>query len=107
MNWNDLEIIWRKQEVPRGANADLTALRRTFETKSRKWRLGLFVRNALEGFGGLLMAAVVAVVGWHFGAGGWRLGIGASLIFAVSLVFTVDLFRARCSRPAPSETLLA
>ena len=36
MNWNDYEAVWKRQELPVGADADLATLRETFETKRRK-----------------------------------------------------------------------
>jgi len=107
MNWNDWEMIWRHQELPAGAGADLAILKQTFEPKRRKLRRGLLVRNILEGFGGAFISALLAVGGWRLGAGGWRLGLGTTLIFGVSLVFVFDFFRAHRSRLTPSATLLA
>jgi hypothetical protein len=107
MNWNDWEIIWRHQELPVGAGADLAILRQTFEAKRRKLQLGLLLRNVSEGFGGVFMSTLVMVAGWRFGAGGWRLGVGTTLIFGVSLVFVFDFFRAHRLRLTSSATLLA
>ena len=71
-------------------NADLASLRQTFETKSRKWRLGLLIRNALEGFGGVFMA-VVGV--W------WLPGVPVALCAAIGMTIVAlgiagDLFES-------------
>jgi MFS family permease len=107
MNWNDWEMIWRRQEPPVGANADLALLKQTFEAKRRKLARGLLMRNLIEGVGGVFGAAVLAGFGWYLGAAGWPILIGAALILGVSAVFLRELLRTRRHRLGPEAPLLA
>lgn len=107
MNWSDWEMIWREQELPLGPGADVAVLKRTFETKRRKLRRGILVRNVLEGFVGVFGSVILGWLGWRFGLGGWRLWTGTVLMFCVSLVFVFDFFRAHRSRVVIGASLLA
>lgn len=107
MNWNDWEMIWRRQEPPVGASADLTKLKESFEPKRRKLARALLVRNSIEGVGGALLALMIASVTWRTGQAGWPILIGAALILGVSVVFIRDLLRLRRNRLGPEAPLLA
>jgi hypothetical protein len=107
MNWNDWEMIWRRQEPPVGADADLAMLKRTFEAKRRKLACGLLVRNLVEGVGGVFGAAVLVGFALYVGARGWPILIGAALILGVSVVFLRDLLRIRRNRLGSEAPLLA
>jgi MFS family permease len=107
MNWDDWEMIWRRQEPPVGADADVALLRQTFEPKRRKLARGLLVRNAIEGVGGVLGAALLVGFAWHVGPAGWPILLGAALILGVAVVFLRDLVRIRRSRVGPEASLLA
>ena len=48
MNYDDWEMLWRRQEPPIGKAADLEALKETFEPKRRKLARAVLVRNLLE-----------------------------------------------------------
>jgi len=107
MNWDDWELLWRRQDPPAGKAADLVALKETFEPKRRKLARAVLVRNLLEGVGGIIMVAVFAGMAWRVGRGGWPILIGAALILGVSLVFLRDLLRVRRCRLGPEAPLLA
>jgi len=107
MNLNDYESIWKRQELPVGANADLTALRETFETKRRKMAGTLFVRDIVEASAGVLVSAVFAYVWWHIGRGGWPLVFAIALVLGVSGFFARERFRVRRVRLGTNATLLA
>jgi len=107
MNWNDYEAIWKRQELPVGALADLANLKETFEPKRRKLAATLFARDLLEAGAGLLVAGTMAKVWWHMGPQGWPLGGAMALVLAISGFFLRERFRARQLRLAPGATLLA
>lgn len=107
MNWNDYEALWKRQAPPVGATADITALKDTFAAKRRKLTKLLLVRDALEGFGGVIVAVAFAAVAWRIGRPGWPILLGATLVLGVSLVFVRDFFRIRRSRLGPEAPMLA
>ena len=98
MNWNDLEVIWRRQEPPVGASADLAHLRETFETKHRKMAVALAVRDWSEAGAGLVGSAAFIFIAyelWHHGKIFWPVTIGAALTLGVTSVFIRERLRAR------------
>jgi hypothetical protein len=107
MNWNEWEMIWRRQQTPAGAGADLRLLKQTFEGQRRKLRRKILVRNVSEGATGLALFALLAFIGAHAGVGGWRMWTGLSLLLGVSLVFVFDILRAHRSRIPGGATILA
>jgi len=107
MNYDDWEMLWRRQEPPIGKAADLEALKVTFEPKRRKLARAVLVRNLLEGYGGFLMAAIFVGLAWRIGRAAWPILIGAGLILGVSVVFLRDLRRVRRSRLGPEAPMLA
>ncbi len=98
MNWNEWEMIWRRQQTPVGAGADLALLKQTFEEKRGKLRRSILLRNVSEGLTGLVLSFLMAFFGAHAGVGGWRIWTGLALLLGVSLVFVFDFVRAHRSR---------
>ena len=110
MNWNDLEVIWRRQEPPVGASADLARLRETFETKHRKMAVMLAVRDWTEAGAGLLGSAAFAFIAfglWHRGKIFWPITIGVALTLGVTMFFIRERRRARRHRLGSDATLHA
>src|ERR1700722_1660240 len=107
MNWNDWETIWKRQELPMGAKADLSAIRRTFEEKRQKLEFGLLLRDTLEGWGGVLAAMFYAFFWWRLGKAAWPIGIAMVLGLGVSLVFLLERIRAKRHRLGSDASLLA
>jgi hypothetical protein len=107
MNWNEWEMIWRRQQMPVGAGADLALLKQTFEEQRRKFRRSILLRNISEGVTGLALSALLAIIGAHAGVGGWRMWTGLALLLGVSLVFVFDFVRAHRSRLSGDATILA
>lgn len=95
MNWTDWEMIWKRQELPQGADAEIETLRQTFEAKSRKLARGVLVRNVSETAAGLLVSAVFAYAGFRMKRHGWPLGIAVALVLGVTGVFVAEMVRAR------------
>jgi xanthosine utilization system XapX-like protein len=107
MNWSDYEAIWKRQELPVGAGADLAALRETFETKRRKLAATLFVRDILEASAGLFVSGVFAYAGWHLPKVAWPIAIAVALILGVTGFFIRERIRAHRSRLGADAPLLA
>ena len=107
MNLNDYESIWKRQELPVGANADLKALRETYETKRRKMAGTLFVRDIVEASAGLFVAVVFGFKGWHMGKAGWPIALAVALILGVTFFFIRERFRARRTRVGADGPVLA
>ncbi len=107
MNWNDYEAIWKRQELPVGAAADLATLKDTFETKRRKLAATLFARDLLEAGAGLLVAGVFLFTWWKMGKEGWPMVFAIALILGVSGFFARERFRARLLRLGADAPLLA
>lgn len=106
MNWTDYEAVWKRQEPPIGAAADLAHIHATFEVKRRKLAATLLVRNLTEGVLGVLTALGLIGYACWLGKAGWPIALGAALIFGVSWVFVRDLLRRRRQRLGPEATLL-
>ena len=107
MNWNDYEAVWKRQELPVGVDADLAALKKTFETKRRKLTATLFVRDIAEASAGLMVAGVFAFAWWQMGMAGWPMAFAIALILGVSGFFVRERFRARRLRLGADAPLLA
>lgn len=107
MNWNDWEMIWKREELPRGADADLATLRETFDAKSRKLAKGLLARDILEASAGVFGAGALALIWWKQGRAGWPTGVSIILVLGVSGVFLRERLRAHRSRLGPDAPMLA
>lgn len=107
MNWDDYEAVWKRQPLPKGAEADVNELRRTFETRSRKLGAAVQVRDYAEGGAGLLVAAAYVFYWQQVGASGWPMGFALALILGLSGFFARERFRARRRRVRPEAPLLA
>jgi hypothetical protein len=107
MNWNDYEALWKRQELPVGANADLAVLRETFEAKRRKFARTLQARDYLEASAGLMVAGVFAKVWWHMGRDGWPIGLAILLLLGIAAFFLRERIRTHRNRLGPEATLLA
>jgi len=107
MNWNDYEAVWKRQELPVGAAADVAKLRATFESQRRKLAATLLVRDLLEAGAGLLGCIGLAFIWRKLGASGWPIGLAMALILGVSAVFVRQRFRSRKLRLGEDAPLLA
>ena len=107
MNWNDYEAVWKRQELPVGADADLATLKDTFETKRRKLAATLFARDLREAGVGFLVAAFFSWLWWHVGSVAWPVVFAIALILGVSGLFIRERFRTRRRRVGPDAPLLA
>jgi hypothetical protein len=107
MNWNDWEMIWRRQEAPVGAAADVTLLKQTFEAKRRKLARRLFVRDVLEAAAGVLVAGALVYLRWHMKYAGWPIVIALALVLGVTGFFVRERIRTRRQRLGADAPLLA
>jgi hypothetical protein len=107
MNWNDYEAVWKRQELPVGADADLTVLRKTFETKRRKMAAALLIRDFLESSAGLLGCIAFGFIWRKIGLAGWPIGLSMALILGVSTVFIRERLRTKKNRLGEDASLLA
>lgn len=107
MNWNDYEAVWKRQELPLGVHADLTLLRETFETKSRKMAATLFLRDVTEAVAGAIGTLAFVFIWWKQGWSGWPIGIAIMLVLGVTGFFFRERFRAHRQRLGSDAPLLA
>ena len=107
MNWNDWEAVWKRQEPPIGAAADIGDLRRTFEAKRRKLSRTLLARDASEAAAGVLVSAFLAWSWWKMGREGWPIGIAIALTLGVSAFFCYERVRAHRGRLGPDAPVIA
>ena len=107
MNWNDYEAVWKRQELPVGAAADLATLKDTFESKRRKLAATLFGRDLLEAATGFLLIAFFTWFWWHEGSVAWPVVFAIALILGVTGFFIRERFRTRRLRLGPDAPLLA
>lgn len=107
MNWNDYEALWKRQELPVGANADIEALKATFETKRRKLAKVLFAGDALEAGAGVAGVVAYGFIWWQIGKTGWPIALAMALVLGVVWVFVRELAEARRARQGADASLLA
>lgn len=107
MNLHDFEAIWKRQELPRGAEADLAALRATFAAKNRKLAATLLVRDLAEASAGLLVAAVMGFVGWKLGPTAWPVAVAVALVLGVTGFFLWERVRAHRRKLGAEAAILA
>jgi hypothetical protein len=107
MNWNDYEAVWKRQELPVGASADLATLRKTFEARRRKLHGALLVRDLSEAGAGLLVCIALGFIWRKIGLTGWPIGLAMALILGVSGIFVRERTRARKLRLGEDATLMA
>jgi cytochrome bd-type quinol oxidase subunit 2 len=107
MKFSDYEAAWKRQPLPRGADADLRELNQTFETTRRKMAATLLLRDWAE----LLACGIVVVAYVAFwrqaGPDGWPMGIAILMIVSVAGMFIRERLRSRCNRLGADAPLLA
>jgi len=106
MNWNDWEVVWKQQELPRGADADVAKLRETFEVQSRQLAKSRLVRDVAEASAGILVSVVMAGIWWRQGRAGWPIGVAIALTLGVTGVFLRERRRAQRARVGPEAPVL-
>ncbi len=107
MNWNDYEAVWRRQEPPVGAGADLSVLRQSFEAKRRKLAATLWVRDIVEASAGLFGAAAFAAIARHQEKIAWPIMIAVALVLGVTGSFVRERIRTHRQKLGPDAPLLA
>ena len=107
MNWNDWELIWRRQEKPAGVTVDVAMLRQTFEAKRRKLARSLFVRDIAEAAAGVFVAGALVYMRWHMKSAGLPIVIAVALVLGVTGFFVRERIRTRRQRLGPDAPLLA
>lgn len=107
MNWNDYEAVWKRQELPIGADADLASLRDTFEAKRRKMTATLLVRDIAEVSAGIVVAIAFSFTWWKLGKAGWPIPVAIALVLWVTGFFIKERIRAHRNRLGTEAPLLA
>lgn len=107
MNWNDCEVIWKRQPLPRGEAADVAELRQRFGEKHRKMAAATLVRDLAEAGAAVLVAAAIGFLWWKTGKAGWPFALALLLVLGVGGVFVRERIRARRTRLRPDVPLLA
>ena len=105
MNWNEMKGVWQGQSGPALAAARLAELEREFTARQRKFARMRFWRDVSEAAAGVLVAAVMASVGWRMGAAGWPIGLAVLAILGLSAFFVRERVRARRAEAAPGAAL--
>ena len=107
MNWSDYEAVWKRQELPVGAAADLATLKGSFEKKRRKLAATLFARDILEASAGIFVSGVFAYSWWRMGKDAWPMAFAIALILGLSGFFIRERFRAHRLRLGTDVPLVA
>lgn len=98
-------MIWKRQEQPRGADADVAQLAQTFDATSRHFARTLFWRNLGEASAGLVVAVVFTLVALRLKHVAWPVFLAVGLVLAVSGFFLWEMARARRMRARPDAPL--
>lgn len=106
MNWNDWEFVWKRQELPKGPDAEIEKLKAAFEAKHQQMRRALLVRDYSEMGAGVVVCVFLARVGWRLGAHGWPFVIVIALVLGVTAVFVRERWRARRAVMSPTASVL-
>ncbi len=107
MKWSDYEDVWKRQKLPLGASANLTVLKKTFDTQHRKQEATLRVRDYAEGIAGVIVSVAIGFIWWGQGKSGWPLALAILITFGVTSVFVRERILARRNRLNPDAPLLA
>jgi hypothetical protein len=107
MNWNDYEAIWKRQPLPRGADADLTDLKQTFEAKRRRLAANLLIRDLVELLACGFMVVVYTLYWKKVGPTGWPMAFAILMILVVAGAFIRERLRVRRSRLGADASLVA
>lgn len=107
MNWDDLDGIWRGQEPPKGAEADVSELARTFEVRHRRQAVSVAVSHTAEAGAGVFVAIMMVPLAWHVGPFGWLIWLAVALILGVSAFFVSERLRTRRAHVGPEASILA
>lgn len=107
MNLSDFEAVWKRQELPRGSEADLAALHATFATKNRKLAVTLLVRDFAEASAGIFVAVVMGFVGWKLGRTAWPVAVAIALVLGVTGFFLCERVRAHRRKLGAEAPMLA
>jgi hypothetical protein len=107
MNWNDYEAVWKRQEPPVGAGADITGLFATFASKSRKLHGVVRVRDIAEASAGVFVSCILAFLWWKLGQTAWPIGISIALTLGVSALFVRERLRSHRFQLSADAPLLA
>ena len=94
MNRDDWEYVWKRQELPLGAAADVEELRRSFAGKSRKLAKALLVRDVMEASEGVVGCVAFAFIWRGLGWAGWPIGIAMLFILGVTGSFVRERLRS-------------
>lgn len=105
MNWREMEVIWQRQEAPRGNAADVAELLASFETKRRKLAVTLFVRDVVEAVVGLGVAGFFGWGAWKAGPAYWPMWLAVALLTGLSGFFLRERVRAHRARLGPEASL--
>ena len=101
MNWNEWEFVWKRQDLPVGAGADVAKLMETFEAAHRRMARVLLVRDLTEASAGVLVSGVFAFTAWRMGRAGWPIAIAVALCLGVTGVFLWERVKGRPPGPFP------
>ena len=107
MNWGDWEYVWKRPELPRGAEADVARLGETFDAQSRKRAKALLVRDVMEASAGVVGCVAFAFIWRGLGRAGWPIALAMLLVLGVAGVFVRERFRARRRQLGPDAPRLA
>jgi len=101
MNWSDWEFVWKRQQPPIGAAADVAQLAATFEAKRQRMARALLVRDISESAAGVLVCALLALFWRRMGPDGWPMGIAIALTLGVTVFFCLERIRVHRGRLGP------
>lgn len=107
MKLSDYEAVWKRQPLPRGMDADLDELKRTFETARRKMAATFLARDWLELLACAFMTVVYALFWKKVGPDGWPMGFAILMILLVAGVFIRERLRTRRNQLGADASLLA
>ncbi len=106
MNWNELEVVWKHQELPLGTSADVAMLKNTFESKRRQLAAALAARDWAEASAGVLVAVVYARIAWGIGKEAWPIVVAIIVILGVTAFFVKERIRSRRNRLGTHSPLM-
>lgn len=106
MKFSDYEAAWKRQPLPRGADAELSDLKRTYEAQRRKAAAAFLVRDWSELVACGIMVVVYAEYWRSVGPSGWPMGFAIGMILFVAGMFIRVRLRSRRHRVAADAPLL-
>jgi hypothetical protein len=107
MNWDELSGFWKDQVISPAERQKLISLAAAFEVERQKRERGRRLRDISEAATGLLLAGLLAGVGWRLNVNGGRLALTIGFLLVPVGCYVRERVRSRRWHALGAEPLLS